>query len=302
MTIEQAKTMDMISYLCTLGFKPSKIRGSNFWYFSPFRDERTPSFKVDQKINCWYDHRIGKGGNLIDFGVLYYNCTTSELLQKLKGNFSLQQPIIHQVDNSSKREYKIKILKAVARTSPSPSHFARRIAIESGKHHYLRIKYVMNKNTHNGIGFENNLGGFEIRNPYFKTRSATKGITIIDNSSNEVIILESITDFFFFKAMNNNLPKNSKDFVILNSVSFFERARPFMEKHQSIRLYLNRSETGQSCTRRALSLSAKYRDESSLYHNYKNLNDWAMNFKKSEKKYSAKIKIVSHSLRRTIAK
>ncbi|MFV8341060.1 hypothetical protein [Flavobacterium sp. XS2P39] len=93
MTIDQAKTMDMISYLCTLGFKPSKIRGADFWFFSPFRDERTPSFKINQRLNCWYDQKIGK---LIDFGVLYYNCTTSELLQKLKGNFLLQQPKFHQ--------------------------------------------------------------------------------------------------------------------------------------------------------------------------------------------------------------
>ena len=287
MTIEQAKTMDMISYLSILGFKPSKIRGSDFWFFSPFRDERTPSFKINQRLNCWYDHGIGKGGNLLDFGTHYFNCSINELLQNLKNDFSLQQPIIHQVDNSRKREHKIKILKAVALTSPSLLHYLgrRRIPIEIAQHYCMEIRYALNRNTYYGIGFKNDLGGFEIRNPYFKTSSSPKDITSIDNGSSEVVAFEGFIDFLSFKALNKNLPENSLDFVILNSVSFFERARPFMENHQSIRLYFDQDETGQSYTRRALSLSTKYSDESGLYANYKDLNDWAINFGKSKKRH-----------------
>lgn len=287
MTIEQAKAIDLISYLCTLGFKPSKIRGSDFWYFSPFRDERTPSFKVSQKLNCWYDHGIGKGGTLIDFGVHYYNCSIDELLQNLNNAFSLQRPTIHQVDVTSKREYKIKILKAFALSAPSLLRYLehRRIPIEIAQHYCKEIRYALNRNTYYGIGFKNDFGGFEIRNPYFKTSSSPKDITSIDNGSTEVVVFEGFIDFLSFKAMNKNLPENSLNFVILNSVSFFERARPFMENHQSIRLYFDRDETGQSYTRRALSLSTKYSDESRLYSNYKDLNDWAMNFGKSNKRH-----------------
>ncbi|MFV8324910.1 toprim domain-containing protein [Flavobacterium sp. ZS1P14] len=289
-TLVQAKTIDMISYLSVLGFKPSKIRGEDFWFFSPFRDERTPSFKVNQKLNCWYDHGIGKGGTLIDFGLHYYNCTLDELLQNLTGNFSLQQPTIQQVDNIGKQETKIKILKSIPLTSPSLLRYLgqRRIPIEIAQHYCCELRYTLNKNTYYGIGFKNDLGGFEIRTPYFKTSSSPKGITSFDNSSNEVIVFEGFIDFLSFKAMNKNLPENSQDFVILNSVSFFKKARPFMENHQSIRLYLDRDETGLSYTRRALSLSTKYSDESKLYSNYKDLNDWAMNFGKLRKRHLSK--------------
>ena len=89
----EAKQIDLVDYLSTLGFKPAKIRGNDYWYLSPLRDEKTPSFKIDRKINCWYDHGMGKGGNLINFGMAYFNCNSAEFLQRLNGKFFLHQPV-----------------------------------------------------------------------------------------------------------------------------------------------------------------------------------------------------------------
>ncbi len=78
--------------------------------------------------------------------------------------------------------------------------------------------------------------------------------------------------------------KTDTDFLILNSVSFFEKARSFMEKHESISLYLDRDATGQNYTQYALSLSKIYNDESKLYKNHKDLNEWLMNAGNKQKK------------------
>src|SRR5690606_29931907 len=68
----------------------------DYWYLSPLRDEKTPSFKVNRKLNVWYDHATGKGGNLVDFGTQYFKCTVAELLQLLSGqdiqSFSFHPP------------------------------------------------------------------------------------------------------------------------------------------------------------------------------------------------------------------
>src|SRR5690348_6072089 len=85
-TCEQAREIDIVDYLCVLGFQPQKIRGQDYWYLSPLREEKEASFKVNRRLNVWYDHGIGKGGDLIDFGVLYYHLSITELLQKLKQN------------------------------------------------------------------------------------------------------------------------------------------------------------------------------------------------------------------------
>jgi len=62
----------------------------------------------------------------------------------------------------------------------------------------------------------------------------------------------------------------------------FEKARPFMEMHENIRLYLDRDSTGQNYSQYALGLSNRYRDESHLYAGYKDLNDWLVNFGKAQ--------------------
>ncbi len=83
-SIQDAKQTDFVEYLEKLGYKPSKIRNNNYWYLSPLRDEKTPSFKVNKTINCWYDFGLGEGGSIIDFGIRYFNCSVKEFLEKLK--------------------------------------------------------------------------------------------------------------------------------------------------------------------------------------------------------------------------
>src|SRR5690606_16241833 len=83
LSIGEVKEIDMVSYLARLGYEPAKIRNVDYWYLSPLRDEKTPSFKINRKLNRWYDHGIGKGGNLIDFAILYSDCTVGEFLQKI---------------------------------------------------------------------------------------------------------------------------------------------------------------------------------------------------------------------------
>lgn len=287
LSTSEVKEMDMVNYLSALGHQPSKIRNLDFWYLSPLREERTPSFKVNRKLNKWYDHGLGKGGNLIDFAILYHGCTVGEFLQQLKDNLSLQKPLFYARDmHPGQEENRIKILSDFSLSSYALLRYLdqRRIALDIADKYCRELRYELNDKTYYGIGFKNDQGGYEIRNPYFKASSSPKGITTFDNGTKEAVVFEGFTDFLSFKCIHKNEPDNRFDFVVLNSVSFFEKARPFMEKHDTIRLYLDRDRAGQNYSRYALSLSEKYIDESSLYQNYKDLNDWVMNFGKAQKK------------------
>lgn len=287
LSISEAKEIDIVHFLADLGYEPSKIRNNDYWYFSPLRDEKTPSFKVNRKLNRWYDHGLGKGGNLVDFAILYHGCTVSEFLQNLSGNLSLQKPSIQQSVTRPEPENQIKILGDFILSSTALLRYLqqRRIPVDIADRYCREVRYELNGKVYYGIGFKNDLGGFEIRNPYFKASSSPKGITTIDNSAGEVIVFEGFTDFLSFKAIHQQDPEDRFDFVVLNSVSFFETARLFLEKHNTIRLYLDRDPTGQNCSRYALSLSSKYKDESSLYQNHKDFNDWIVNFGKPQRKH-----------------
>ena len=83
MTCAEARQIDLVDYLFTLGHHPEKIRNQNFWYLSPLREEQTASFKVSRRKGFWFDFGTGRGGDIIDFGVLYHKCDVTELLERL---------------------------------------------------------------------------------------------------------------------------------------------------------------------------------------------------------------------------
>ena len=55
MNIEEAKRIPLEDYLRRMGVAPVKQQGDSIWYCSPFREEKTPSFKVSASRNLWYD-------------------------------------------------------------------------------------------------------------------------------------------------------------------------------------------------------------------------------------------------------
>jgi len=95
LTCAEAKKIDLVDYLACLDHQPEKVSHPDYWYLSPFRDEKTASFKVNRKLNVFYDHGIGKGGDLINFGTLYFNCSVSEFLQRLSAGLNSQTLSFH---------------------------------------------------------------------------------------------------------------------------------------------------------------------------------------------------------------
>jgi hypothetical protein len=279
-SLDEVKAIDIVSYLATLGYQPSKIRNNDYWYLSPLRNEKTPSFKVNYAINRWYDHGLGKGGSFIDFAILYHDCTVGDLLRSLTIESSFQRQLSSLVLQSTSPENRLTIVEDCRLTSAALISYMRhrRIPLKIADRYCREVHYNVDERAYYGIGFRNDLGGWEIRNAYFKGSSSPKCITTFDKGSNKAIVFEGFIDFLSFRAIHQNEPEDRFNFLVLNSLSFFESARPFMEKHGSIKLYLDRDMTGQNCSRYALSLSSKYHDESSLYRNHKDFNDWIMYF------------------------
>jgi len=290
-SLREAKQIDLVEYLSTLGFKPAKIRGNDNWYLSPLRDEKTPSFKVDRKINCWYDHGLGKGGNPVDFGMLYFNCGSVDFLQKLNGNFFLHQPV-KTASSKGIKESKITVLGDFLLSSPHLINYLakRKIPYSIADKYCREVRYQMNDKIYYGIGFKTDSGSFEIRNPFLKSASSPKSITTFKNGCNEVSVFEGFFDFLSYKVLEEKNLSPKTDYIVLNSLSFFEKSRAVMENYNQVKLYLDNDKAGQNCSCLALSLSNKYKDESGLYKNHKDLNAWLVNNElKQQKKIGRKI-------------
>lgn len=273
-TIAQAKEIDMVQYLASQGHEPTKIRGNDYWYLSPLRDEKTASFKVNAKHNIWYDHGQGKGGNLIDFGTIYFNCSVSDFLKTLAGSLSFQPQ-----QNSSRKDTpdapKIIIEKVEELTSPALLKYLRERRIDSDVALLFckQVTYNFNGKNYYGIGFQNNAGGWEIRNRFYKTSSTPKDYTLIKNGSENIAVFEGCMDFLSFIG-NNADNREQSDYLILNSLSFFVRSLPVMQGYSSKNLYLDWDDAGRRATAKALSIDSSFTDKSNLYKGYEDYNDW----------------------------
>ena len=65
MELEQIRQISIVGFLKIWGICLLCIRKGNVvWFRSPFRNERTASFKVDTQRNVWFDFGLGKGGDI----------------------------------------------------------------------------------------------------------------------------------------------------------------------------------------------------------------------------------------------
>ena len=200
MNCEQANQIDLVDYLHALGYDPKKIRGEDFWYFSPLRKEKEASFKVNRNKNVWYDHGLGKGGSLVDFVTEYYRCNLSEALQKISSfhpqkdlQNTVARPPFHPNKNnvfpvSDSRETVIKIIAAKKPVQDLMlCRYLRQRRIEKSiadKYCYEVLFRVNNKDKdYRAIGFKNNAGGYELRNEYFKGSSSPKYVSYLNNNA-----------------------------------------------------------------------------------------------------------------------
>ena len=287
----EAKRMDIVTYLESLSINPEKINGNDFWYLSPLRDEKTPSFKINRKLNVWYDHGIGKGGKLVDLGILLHHCSVQEFLDKLNTQehfFSFHQPALPPQKSEEVADNKIKLIAANPLTDPILCHYleTRNIPAEIAKNYCQQITYMNGQKQFYAIGFKNNSGGFELRSYNFKSTVSPKDFTFLNAQKWEAVaVFEGFIDFLSLIASSKQMLPELTNFLVLNSLSFFEKARPAMEQHERIYLLLDNDAAGKNCTKNALGLSYKYNDLSIKYQQDKDINEWLMKEKKSEQHY-----------------
>lgn len=286
-----AKKIDMVDYLARFGHTPRYVKGNDYWYNSPLRDEQTPSFKVNRNINVWFDHGSGQGGTLIDFAKLFHGCTVSQFLSSLRTTLLSPLPSIPKYEGAT-GDTSIQVLQAFPlRSYPLINYLAeRKIDRSTAQQYCCEVRYSYKGKEYYAIGFKNDKGGYEIRNKHIKTSSSPKAITHLQNGSTKLCVFEGFMDFLSFKILNPQLSGTEYDYLILNSTSFFAQSRPLMESYEETNLYLDNGKQGRKLTSDALSWSQTYKDRSNLYEGYDDMNDFHCNRKLSEVKPSHKKK------------
>lgn len=277
MNVKQAKEIPVEKVLERMGYLPQKISGYDLWFLSPFTTEKTPSFKINQRINRWYCHSSGFGGNTLDFVVKKSGCSISEALTYLK-DFDVFFSFHQQENNfeiTEEKKYSITSVSKIKSYALIEYLSHRRIRNSEVIYKLSQVNYEINGKSFYAIGFKNDRGGWEIRNKYVKICLNQKDITLIKNNSNKLLVFEGFFDYLSHIQFFDEL-KNDSDYLILNSISLLKKSESIFLNYTEIDLYLDNDLKGKETT---LDLLTKYKnvnDKSDLYAGHKDLNEFLM--------------------------
>jgi 5S rRNA maturation endonuclease (ribonuclease M5) len=285
LSLTEAKQIPIAEYLSRLGFEPAYTRGYDSWYHSPLREERTPSFKVNTRLNVWFDHGSGEGGTIIDLGAKLHQCSLSEFLEKLSNEnlhtFSLHRepPKIHPPEN------KLEVLSVKELTNPDLIHYlsTRSIDLDTARSYCKEVEFRIGERVYSAIGFPNQQGAFELRNHWFKGSSSPKDFSFIDNNEKKVALLEGFIDFLSIGKIDTPEFKElviKSDFLILNSLRLLNRILPILQDHKEINLFLDNDSPGQEAKKSLSEKGIGFNDASILYRQYKDVNEYLTAIKK----------------------
>lgn len=277
LTCNQAKKVSIVDFLAKNGYQPAKVQGNDYWYLSPFRNESDPSFKVNSKMNVWYDFGLGKGGDLIDLGEMLFNCSTSEFLEKLnKNSFSFDPHSSHKnnVENNSDSGIHVTEIKKVTNINLLNYIKSRGIKPQIALNYLNEVHYNVKGRNYYALGFKNDSGGYELRNEYYPSTVSPKDITTIKKNNHSLAVFEGFFDFLSI-FQTKIIPPGIADFLVLNSLAFIPRAQKHFWSYERIYLFLDNDNAGKKAAQQIQKLELKdVVDNSHHYQKHNDLNEF----------------------------
>jgi len=278
LTCQEARQIDLCQLIISKGGRLYRENETKATFYSPFRNERTPSFTVCKIRNRWKDWGIDKGGTTIDFIMELESCSVSTSLDILNDS-SFR---IHQYNGPpEKRKNALdKIVKITPLIGSKMINYvmSRYVPIDIAKR-YLSVAHVKwGGGVLKVLLFKSDSGGVELRFNEFKKSFGPKNITTIINHRKTVLVFEGFFNFLSYLAIFNQ--EFTTDFIVLNSTGNLNKAMPVLSKYEHIELYLDNDPVGDSATKVLMCVFENAVDYRNLYKGYNDLNDYLKGFRK----------------------
>lgn len=289
MNIEEAKSVRIVDFLARLGHHAQYVKSEQYWYLSPLRKEVSPSFKVNDRENEWYDFGEAIGGDLVELG--RYLCgmgSVSEALayiERTAGNASLPRirlpAALPRPVEADMKNLMVIPLRHHALLSYLQS---RMIDANIGRMFCKEIHYELRQRHYFALAFGNVSGGFEVRNAYYKGCINSKDISLIPHLHGEVqsciCLFEGFMDFLSYLTLRQM--KDSTvcidvpcDYLVMNSVGNLRKTLAHLQGYGQIHCYLDNDLAGQKTVETIAGLyDSRVCNESIRYTGYKDLNDY----------------------------
>ncbi len=277
--IEKLRNIPMINILKRLNIEAVEKKKDQFWFKANWRNEQMPSVKCEH--NLFYDFGEGFGGNTVDFIMKYFSIGFLQAVRWLQSEdviFSFD-PTKQNVFLEMKKEksYRGERIQPLQNRVLIDYLNTRKLNIEICKRHLDEVYYTINDKKYFGVGFKNDKNQYEIRNKYAKLCLGIKWFTWINKSNKSLVILESWSDFISLLTL---YPKceESKDFLILNSLSMLSKVDQVLNIYSELLFALDNDVAGSNATENCLkkwnSERTRCKDIRYLFHGSKDINDF----------------------------
>lgn len=272
MEIQNIKQISITDYLQQQGYVPARVQGIHYWYYSPLRNESTPSFKVNTERNQWYDFGSSEHGDIIDLVCALYRCTISEAIRLLSDAKQVAHQEFSFGGERKISERKLEILSAQPLSNPNLLRYltARAIPLPIASAYCSEVLFQNMNRTYYAIGFANDALGWEIRNMYFKGCIAPKAITTIKRGTDRLQIFEGFMDFLSWQVLN---PSSTSDAIVLNSLALLPRIKEQMMGYREVESFLDNDDAGRKSFAVLKQIFPQVVDGAARYRLHKDLNE-----------------------------
>ncbi|WP_308761612.1 toprim domain-containing protein [uncultured Bacteroides sp.] len=284
--IDAMRRIPLVDFLARLGHGPVQRSCNELWYRAPYRNERTPSFRVNVAKQLWYDFGLGKGGDIFTLAGEFLQsddfmaqakfiaetvCVPFAMVEKPQFLPEPSEPVFEGVEA-------VPLLR-----SPLTEYLVERgIPYAIASRYCCRLNYGVRGKRYFAVGFPNMSGGYEVRSRYFKGCVPPKDVSLVKtgNTTSDVCsVFEGFMDFL--SAVTLGL--DTGDCLVLNSVANMGKAVKHLDGYGRIDCFLDCDEAGQ----RALEAlkghySGRVCDRSTLYDSCKDLNEYLQRTTKKE--------------------
>lgn len=295
MDIEHANTIPIAEILTKLSQQPQHTNHHKLRYLSPLRNEKTASFHLNTKTNRWHDFGEGIGGDTVNFVCAYLRSTKEpdtipdalRWINNMAGGSCYIAPVVFEEHRPEEPSLSLKTKRPIQHVGLTHYLTKRGISLPIA-HRHLKEVHVRNHNTNKSffaLGFPNEEGGFELRNPFFKGSLGSKSISFIRGSEPKprgIHLFEGFMDYL--SAISQLKGATFKDdAIVLNSLSCLKQAIPYMQNYGYGVAYtwLDNDTAGEKAT---LSLTEFFKTQDELVHKrmnrvyapHKDVNAWHM--------------------------
>lgn len=287
--IQALKQISIAAYLEAKGITYHSKRGNTLLYSSPFRGDSTPSFFVYLNDNKYHDFGSGEsGGDIIQLATKFNDGSFTKAVTELENmNLGVSPVFSFAGQHEAVSESVVEIIEVKPLQHKALLNYLQLRSIElSLAMLYLKeVTYEVKGKRWFGIGFQNDLGGFEIRNRIneidIKTSTKPKTIrTIKIPDSKSINVFEGFFDFLSALSYYD-LSKPTHTTIILNTLSLLPKTINNLSAYQRVNCFFDNDDAGKKAFQKCKDANLIVIDRSEIYTDFKDFNDFYCKHTKS---------------------